>query len=66
MTAALRVAAMPACMAAFNALSLAEGILCQGRLKEGAARFAVLYALAVIPAWRGDPGPFLTVLSMPG
>lgn len=55
----------PAAMAAWNALYFVMVLLTEGRPKLAVARFAVLYALAVRPAAKGDLEPFVQVLSLP-
>ena len=52
-------------MVLVNAMSIAFGLLAEGRIKAGAAQFMVMYAMTVRPAVNGDPEPFLTVLCMP-
>ena len=59
-------ALLPLGMVLLNLTSLMTGILYEGRVKEGAARFLVLYASTIPAAMRGDLSPFLTVVAQPG
>ncbi len=55
---------VPVAMLSMNLASFASGLM-EGRVKINAARFAVMYALTIVPAIRGDYYPFIGVLSMP-
>ena len=48
-----------------NAALFITAALVERRLKAGALQFAIAYAMTVSPALRGDPEPFIRILTMP-
>lgn len=53
---------LPLSMCLLNVFSFLAGLMLEGRVKQGAARFMVSYATTIPSAWRGDLSPFFTVL----
>ena len=57
---------MPLSMVLLNVTSFATGLMYEGRVKESAVKFGLMYATTIPAAARGDLNPFFTVLSQPG
>ena len=56
---------LPMAMCGINTLSLAMGILYEGRLKIGALKFALAYASTIPAAVKHDLQPFFAILTIP-
>ena len=58
--------AFPVGMTLMNIMSLMSGFFYEGRFREGAGKFTLLYASTIPAALRGDLTPFFAVLCQPG
>lgn len=55
----------PLSMCLVNVMSLVQGLMLEGRVKQGALKYTFLYASTIPAAARGDLQPFFLVLAGP-